>query len=70
MKYRVKLPDGSVNEFDREEDAINFAKSNSVRMHKVISIDYFDGTQWRVLGIAYPSGTVQIGTRGFGMFKR
>ena len=70
MKYRVKLPDGSINEFENENDALNFAKSNSVRMNKVIGIDYFDGNSWKILGIVYPSGTIQIGTKGFGMFKR
>ena len=70
MKYRVRLPNGGINEFENEKDALNFAKSNSVKLNKVVGIDYFDGNSWRILGIAYPSGNIQIGTKGFGMFKR
>ncbi len=69
-KYRVKLPDGTINNFENEDEAINFAKSNSIRLKKVISVDYTDDDfKWFTLAIAYPNGKVQVGTGGFGFFK-
>ena len=69
-KYRVKLPNGNFTMFEKKEDAIKFAKSNSFKLKKVISVDYNDGSDWVLLAVVYPNGKVLVGTGGFGFFKR
>ena len=68
--YRVKLPNGGFTKFENKEDAVKFAKSNSFKLKKVISIDYSEnGEEWSLLAVVYPNGKVLVGTGGFGFFK-